>query len=157
MTRTRAIDQLTRAGVPHRVLTYPADRVDGRLPYGEAVARLLGLDPRRVFKTLVARVDGEPVVAIVPADSRLSTKALARAAGGKRAELASPADAERLTGYVTGGISPFGQRRRLPVYVDRSVMDDPVVYVSGGARGLQLQLASPDLVGFLGASVAPLT
>jgi Cys-tRNA(Pro)/Cys-tRNA(Cys) deacylase len=109
-----------------------------------------------VFKTLVTVVDDRPTVAVLPVSGHLSLKALARARGAKRAEMAAPADAERLTGYVVGGISPFGQKRRLPVVADRSLLDHESVFVSGGRRGLQVELAPGDLVAFLGATVADL-
>jgi Cys-tRNA(Pro)/Cys-tRNA(Cys) deacylase len=114
------------------------------------------VEPGRVFKTLVAEVDGDAVVGIVPVTGALSLKALARARGGKRAAMAAPADAERLTGYVTGGISPFGQRRRLPVVADESVHGWDTVFVSGGLRGLQLEVAPDDLVRVTGAASAPI-
>jgi Cys-tRNA(Pro)/Cys-tRNA(Cys) deacylase len=109
-----------------------------------------------VYKTLVTVADGQPTVAVIPVTGHLSMKALARARGAKRAEMAAAGDAERLTGYVVGGISPFGQRRRLPVVVDGSLLDNPTVYVSGGRRGLQLEITPADLVAFLGAEVADL-
>lgn len=137
--------------------TYPTDEIDPDLTYGEAVAALVGVAPSRLFKTLIAEVDGKPVVAVVPTAERLSMKALARAAGGKRAEMVAPPDAERLTGYVTGGISPFGQRRRLPVFVDSSVYRYETVYVSGGRRGVQIEVRPADLVELLNASTAELT
>lgn len=151
-----AIDQLERNGVEHRVYVYDPDELDDELTYGEAVAAAVGVSPDRLFKTLVAEVDGDPVVAIVPVDGRMSTKALARAAGGKRARLADPADAERLTGYVTGGISPFGRRRSLPVFVDNSMRNHGTVLVSAGRRGLQVEVGVDDLIAETGASVADL-
>lgn len=147
---------LQRAGVPYRLHPYEIERDEGE-SYGEAVAAALGVASDRLFKTLVAAVDGNPVVAIVPAGERLGLKALARAAAGKRAEMIAPADAERLTGYVTGGISPFGQRKRLPVYVDSSVLVHETIYCSAGQRGLQVELDPSDLVRLLGATSAPLT
>lgn len=133
------------------VLDVPADT------YGEAVAASLGVDPERLFKTLIAEVDGNPVVAIVPVSSRLSLKHLARAAGGKRAAMAKPEVAERNTGYVTGGISPFGQRRPMPVFVDETVVLFDTILASGGRRGLQIEIGSADLVALLEASLAALT
>lgn len=124
--------------------------------YGEAVAAALGVSPDRVFKTLMATVDGDHVVAIVPVDSRLSLKALARAAGGKRAAMADPADAERLTGYVTGGISPLGQRRRHRTFIHESALAHGAVFVSAGKRGLQVELAPADLLELTGATPATL-
>jgi len=114
--------------------------------YGEAVAAALGVPPERLFKTLLAEVDGRLTVGVVPVSGRLDLKALAAAVGGKRARMAAPADAERATGYVVGGISPLGQRRRLPTVVDASVSGLPTVYVSAGRRGLQIELAPEDLL-----------
>jgi Cys-tRNA(Pro)/Cys-tRNA(Cys) deacylase len=107
-----------------------------------------------VFKTLIASVDGSLVVAVVPVATHLSLKALADAAGGKRAEMADRPFAERATGYVTGGISPIAQRKRLPVIVDSSALDWPVVYCSAGQRGLELELAPADLISVTDAKVA---
>lgn len=139
----------------HTLHPYELDRDEGE-SYGEAVAAVLGVGSDRLFKTLLAAVDGSPVVAIVPVADRLSLKALARAASGKRAEMIAPAEAERLTGYVTGGISPFGQKRRLPVFVDSSILDHDTIYCSAGLRGLQVELSPRDLVRILGARSASL-
>jgi Cys-tRNA(Pro)/Cys-tRNA(Cys) deacylase len=118
-------------------------------------ATVLGLAPARVFKTLIAAVDDRQLtVAIVPVTARLNLKALAAAAGGKRAEMADPAAAERATGYVLGGISPLGQRRRLPAVLDASALDHATIFVSGGRRGLEIELAPADLVGLTAATVA---
>lgn len=155
MARTPAVEVLIEASVRHVLHEYEVDRHVGR-GYGEAVAEALGVSPVRLFKTLVVEVDGGPAVGVVPAGQQLSLKAMARAAGGKRAVMAAPGVAERLTGYVTGGISPLGQRRRLPTYVDESVLGFDTVYVSAGRRGLQVELDPRDLIGLLGAEVAPL-
>ncbi|MCU0281486.1 MAG: Cys-tRNA(Pro) deacylase [Acidimicrobiia bacterium] len=153
MTSTPATEALRRAGVAFTSREYqPIEEAEGT--YGEAIAALLGVEPARVFKTLVTVVDDRPTVAVVPVSGHLSLKALARARGAKRAEMADPAQAERLTGYVVGGISPFGQKRRLEVVVDATVLDHPTVLVSGGRRGLQVELAPADLVRLLGATVA---
>lgn len=122
--------------------------------YGEAVAAAIGLPASRVFKTLVAEVDAEAVVAVIPVERRLSTKRLAKAAGGKRCSLASPATAERLTGYVTGGISPFGQRRDLRLFLDSSASDFDAIAVSGGRRGVQLELGTEALLGMTDGVIA---
>jgi len=122
--------------------------------YGEAVAVGLKVAPERLFKTLVAQVDGRPVVGIVPVSGRLSLKNLARAAGGKRAVMAEAADAQRLTGYMVGGISPIGQTRRLPMVVDAGVRHHATVFVSAGQRGLQLEIAPDDLIMVTEATVA---
>ena len=110
-----------------------------------------------MFKTLVASVDGRHAVAIVPVDHQLSLKALARAAGGKRAHMAEARDAERLTGYVVGGLSPFGQKKRLPVFADQSAFEHGTVFVSGGQRGIQLEIAPALLQTLTAATPAPLT
>ncbi|SCE78803.1 Cys-tRNA(Pro)/Cys-tRNA(Cys) deacylase [Micromonospora viridifaciens] len=125
--------------------------------YGALVAEALGVPAERVFKSLVTEVDGALVVAVVPVTGELDLKALAAAVGGKRAALADRAVAERATGYVRGGISPLGQRKRLPTVLDSSVLDHPTVYVSAGRRGLQLQLAPADLLALTDARVAPLS
>lgn len=153
---TRGVQQLQQAGVAFTLHPYELEG-DHDESYGEAVAGALGVEPNRLFKTLVASVDGNPVVAIVPVAERLNTKALARAVGGKRAEMIAPSDAERLTGYVTGGISPFGQKKRLASYVDESVLAHDTVYCSAGQRGLQVELAPVDLIRILAATTAPLT
>ena len=155
MSATPATAALQRAGVAFTPHEYgPVEEAEGT--YGEAIAAVLEVDPERVFKTLVAVADGQPVIAVVPVSGLLSLKALARSRDAKRAEMAVPADAERLTGYVIGGISPFGQKRRLPVVVDRSLLGHATVFVSGGRRGLQVEVAPGDLVALLGAATADL-
>jgi Cys-tRNA(Pro)/Cys-tRNA(Cys) deacylase len=153
---TPAVHVLQKAGVPFELHSYEVDEAVGD-GYGQAVAAAIRVEAARVFKTLMAVVDGEHAAAIVPVDSRLSLKALARAAGGKKAAMADPADAERLTGYVTGGISPLGQRRRHRTYLDETAASYPTVYVSAGKRGLQVELAPDDLVSLTRATLAPLT
>jgi Cys-tRNA(Pro)/Cys-tRNA(Cys) deacylase len=153
---TRATSVLIAAGVPHRLHEYSPGK-GAEETYGEAVAARLGVDPGRVLKTLIALIDGSPVVAIVPVNRLLAEKALARAGGGKRAEMAPAATAERLTGYVVGGISPFGQRRQLPCFLDDSAADFETVFVSGGRRGLQLEIHHLVLVELVGARLVPLT
>lgn len=145
---------MERAGIDFTLHPYSLDE-EGE-SYGEAVANTLGVSPDRLFKTLLASVDGDPVVAIVPVSGQLGLKALARASGGKKAEMVAPADAERLTGYVTGGISPFGQKKRLPVFVDDSILSHETIYCSAGQRGLQVELAPSDLIDVLGANTAAL-
>jgi Cys-tRNA(Pro)/Cys-tRNA(Cys) deacylase len=122
--------------------------------YGEEAAQSLGVDPARIFKTLIASVDGKLACAVVPVAARLDLKAFAAALGGKRAELADPAAAARATGYVVGGISPIAQKARLRVVVDASAEGFDTVYVSAGRRGLQVQLVPADLVRAAGAVVA---
>ena len=133
---------------------HPYDHDPAHPSYGLEAAQALGLDPAQVFKTLLARVDGELVVAVVPVTSSLDLKALAAAVGGRRAALARPEDAQRSTGYVVGGISPLGQRKRLPTVVDASAAEQGRVYVSGGRRGLDVGLATQDLVRLTGATTA---
>ena len=152
---TPALVALAAAGVPHTVHAYEHDP---RTPagYGLEAATALGLDPERVYKTLVAEVDGRLAVAVVPVAGHLDLKALATALHGKRAVMAERPDAERATGYVTGGISPLGQRTALPTAVDETVYLYDEVYVSGGRRGLDVGLAPDDLVRLTGAVVADL-
>jgi Cys-tRNA(Pro)/Cys-tRNA(Cys) deacylase len=122
--------------------------------YGLEASQALGVPPERVFKTLITEVDGGLVAAVVPVGGQLDLKALAAAVGGKRAALAEVAAAERATGYVAGGISPVGQRKHLPVVLDRSAMEHATVFCSGGRRGLEIELAPADLVRATDATVA---
>lgn len=124
--------------------------------YGEEAAEALGVDPRRIFKTLVVDVDGRLVVAVVPVAARLDLKALAAAVGGKRAAMADAGRVERSSGYVVGGISPLGQRTTLATVVDATALDLPSVYVSAGRRGLQVELAPADLLAVTRATTAAL-
>jgi Cys-tRNA(Pro)/Cys-tRNA(Cys) deacylase len=119
-------------------------------------AAALGVDPHQVFKTLVVDLDGALTVAVVPVDAHLDLKALATAAGGKKAVMADPAAAERATGYVVGGISPLGQRKRLPTVVDSSALDYPTMLVSAGRRGVDIELTPVDLVRLTAARTAPI-
>lgn len=154
MTTTPATVALTAAGIAFTLHEYhhdPAVR-----SFGDEAASALGLDPNQVFKTLLTKVDDDLCVAIVPVSGSLDLKALARARSGRRASLA-PADvAQRATGYVVGGISPIGQRRRLPTVLDETAIVYPRVYVSGGRRGLDLGLAPDDLIAATGAQLAPI-
>lgn len=152
---TPAITALHQLGLPFRVLDYDHDpRAEA---YGAEAAETLGLDPHAVFKTLLARLEpDELVVALVPVTASLDLKALARAAGAKRAALAEPADAERATGYVIGGISPLGQKKRLRAFVDESVTILDECFVSAGRRGLELALDPDDLVAAISATVSDL-
>lgn len=145
---------LTRQNVPHHVYTYEHD--PGHGSYGTEAAEALGLDPARVFKTLVVEVDGRLTVGVVPVTGQLDLKALAAAAGGKKARLAEAAAAERATGYVAGGISPLGQKKRLPTVVDSSVRDFGTIFCSGGRRGLEIELSAADLIRLTGAVLAPI-
>jgi len=151
---TPATAALERAGVAFTVHPYEND--PAAPSYGLEAAEKLGLDVGSVFKTLVAEVDGRLVVGIVPVSGQLDLKALAAAVGGKRAAMGDPTSVERTTGYVIGGISPLGQKKRLPTVIDASALDRPTVYVSAGKRGLDLGLAPQHLVDLLGATIAPI-
>ena len=151
---TAATALLTRQGIPFTVHAYDHDPRRGS--YGLEAAQAMGVESGRVFKTLVADVDGTLAVGVVPVAAQLDLKALAAAVGGKKAAMADPAAAERATGYVTGGISPLGQRRRLRVVIDATALEFPTVYCSGGRRGLEIELAPGDLVRAANATVAPI-
>ena len=161
---TRAVEELRRARVSFTLHEYDdvqatarsgRDR-ERRPSYGEDAAAALGVDPRRIFKTLVASVDGRLVVAIVPVAGELDLKRLAAVSGGRRADLADPVAAERSTGYVVGGISPLGQRRKLPTFLDVSALEWPTVYVSAGRRGLQIEVSPADLLAACGGIAEPI-
>ncbi|WP_030415193.1 Cys-tRNA(Pro) deacylase [Streptomyces sp. NRRL S-1448] len=151
---TPATVALTAAGVAFTTHSYAHDPATAS--YGEEAAESLGVAPEQVFKTLLADVDGTLTVAVVPVSGSLDLKALAAAVGGKRAAMADPAVAERTTGYVVGGISPLGQRKRLPTVVDASAEGRPTVCVSAGRRGLEVELSPQDLVALTGARLAPI-
>jgi Cys-tRNA(Pro)/Cys-tRNA(Cys) deacylase len=146
---TPATVALTRAGIAFTLHEYAHD--PRASSYGLEAAEALGLDPTRVFKTLMASVDGRLTVAIVPVSGQLDLKALARAVGGSRAAMADRAEAERVTGYVAGGISPVGQRKQLPTVLDSTALDHATVFVSAGRRGLDLEIVPADLVRITGA------
>jgi Cys-tRNA(Pro)/Cys-tRNA(Cys) deacylase len=149
---TRATEQLARLGVAHTVHRYLHDP---RHPsYGQEASEALGVPPARVFKTLIADVDGRLTVAVVPVSGTLDLKALAAAVGGKKAAMAEPAAAERATGYVTGGITSLGLRKPLPVVVDASALGHDTVFCSAGQRGVEIELAPADLVAAASARVA---
>ncbi|MFI0152905.1 Cys-tRNA(Pro) deacylase [Streptomyces lydicus] len=151
---TPATVALTEADV--RFTTHSYEHDPAAASYGEEAAEALGVSPDQVFKTLLAEVDGTLTVAVVPVSGSLDLKALAAAVGGKRAAMADPAAAERSTGYVRGGISPLGQRKRLPTVVDASAEGRPTVCVSAGRRGLEVELSPADLVALTGARLAPI-
>jgi Cys-tRNA(Pro)/Cys-tRNA(Cys) deacylase len=156
---TPAIALLSAQAVPHTVRAYdhdPTAHARG-LSYGQEAAAALGVDSRQVFKTLLADVDGALVVAVVPVDCQLDLKALAAAAGGKKAAMADPAAAERSTGYVVGGISPLGQRKRLRTVVDACALDVATILVSAGRRGVDVELAPQDLVRLTDATTAAIS
>ncbi|NYG56214.1 Cys-tRNA(Pro) deacylase [Nocardioides perillae] len=150
---TPATALLASAGVAHVLHPYAHD--PRATSYGAEAAAVLGVDPARVLKTLLADLDGGLVVAVVPVAGQLDLKALARALGGSRATMAEPARAERATGYVVGGISPLGQKRTHPTVVDAGALEHATVLVSAGRRGLDVELAPGDLVRLTGAVVAP--
>jgi Cys-tRNA(Pro)/Cys-tRNA(Cys) deacylase len=120
-------------------------------------AEALGVEPHRMLKTLMAEVDGKPVCVVVPSDAEVSMKKLASAFGAKTAKMMRPADAERLTGYHVGGISPFGQKKRVPVAIEAAALGHAAVFLNGGQRGLQVELDPHDAVKVLGAIARPLT
>jgi Cys-tRNA(Pro)/Cys-tRNA(Cys) deacylase len=148
---TPAVEAAKRAGISFELHEYDGVEV-GEGDYATAVAEALDRPPAQLYKTLVAKVDGELAVFIIPADQQLDLRAV-----GKRAELAAKAEAERATGYVVGGISPLGQRKRLPAHVDASVYEWETILVSAGRRGLQIELAPSDLIALTGAKVGELT
>ncbi len=145
---------LNEAGIPFAVHEYHHD--PDETAFGEEAAAALNLEPERVFKTLVAEVDGQLVVGIVPVSGQLSLKALAAAVGGKRAQMADPKAAEKTTGYVLGGISPIGQRKALPTVLDDTAVNYSTVFVSGGRRGLDLELTPENLIAATKARTAPI-
>jgi Cys-tRNA(Pro)/Cys-tRNA(Cys) deacylase len=149
---TQATLAAAKAGIDFTL--HPYETAADAESYGQAAADALGVPRERLFKTLLAEVDGALTVAVVPVSGSLDLKALAAATGGKKARMAEARDAERATGYVVGGISPLGQRRRLPTVVDASASAFPTVYVSAGRRGLQIELAPADLVRLTGAALA---
>jgi Cys-tRNA(Pro)/Cys-tRNA(Cys) deacylase len=164
---TPATVMLQQAGVDFRIHEFDHD--PGERNYGIVAAEALGIDPDQVFKTLLAQVEGQAagkvgghadvqgvVVGIVPVSGQLSLKELAVAVHAKRAEMCDPAVAERLTGYVVGGISPFGQKKRLPTAIDETCILFDTIFVSGGKRGLDIEIAPGDLIAVLDAALAPI-
>lgn len=151
---TPATVALTQAKVTFEVHAYDHD--PAAQSYGTEAAEAMGIPPQRVFKTLLADVDGKLTVAVVPVSGQLDLKALASAVGGKKAAMADPAAAERTTGYVLGGISPLGQRKKLPTVIDESALGYETVFCSAGRRGLEIELAPADLVRLTSARTAPI-
>ncbi|MDP9118450.1 MAG: Cys-tRNA(Pro) deacylase [Actinomycetota bacterium] len=151
-TGTPATSALARSGVSYRLHPYPHD--PRAQAYGDEAASALGVCPDRIFKTLIATVDGRLVCGVVPVAAHLDLKALAANVGGKRAEMADPQTAARATGYVVGGISPLGQKSRLQVLVDSSAATFETVFVSAGRRGLQVELSPQDLLQVAAAALA---
>lgn len=152
---TPAISALMSHGIAHTVHHLSVEPGDDG--FGKAAARSLGVEESRVFKTLLARADGTPVVAIVPVSGNLALKSLAQVMASKRCEMMDPRDAERLTGYVVGGISPLGQRQRVATVIDHSALEFPTIFVSGGRRDLDIELSPHDLVALCGAQVASIS
>lgn len=149
---TPAMVMLERSGIEFAVHAFDHDLVDAEeLGYGRAAAHALGVDESRVFKTLLAQSEKSAVVAIVPVSSQLSLKALAQVLEVKRCEMVSVNDAQRITGYVVGGISPFGQKKKLLTVVDESAIDLSTMFVSGGRRGLDIEVAPTELIRVLDA------
>lgn len=152
---TPAIQTARKARVAHRVHEYAHDA--DAASYGEEAADALGVARDRVFKTLVVMLDADTrrlAVGVVPVAGKLSLKAMAAACGAKRAAMARREDAERATGYVIGGISPLGQKRRLPLVLDEAALGFPTIYVSAGRRGLEIELAPGDLLRLTGGATA---
>ena len=152
---TPATALLDKQRVAHTLHSYEHD--PRHESYGLEAAEALGLVPERVFKTLVAEVDGKLAVGVVPVTSQLDLKGLAAALKGKKAKMAVVADAERATGYVAGGISPLGQKKRLPVVIDSSVSEFETVFCSAGRRGIEVEIAPAELVRLTNAVVAPIS
>lgn len=152
---TKATLAMKAAGVAFELVAYDYDPDADSI--GLQAAAAIGEPPARVLKTLMAEVDGKPVCVVVPSDAQVSMKKLAAAFKGKAAAMMKPPAAERLTGFVVGGISPFGQKRKVPTAIEESALLEPYVFVNGGQRGLQARLLPDDAVGALGALVADLT
>ena len=154
---TPAMVMLERSGIEFAMHAFDHDLVDSQeLGYGRAAAHALGVDESRVFKTLLAQSEKSAVVAIVPVSVQLSLKALALVLGVKRCEMVPANDAQRITGYVVGGISPFGQKKKLFTVIDESALDLPTIFVSGGRRGLDIEVSPADLIRVLDAKTGAL-
>lgn len=151
---TRATQTLQKAGIAFTTVTYEYDPSADRI--GLQAAEAIGAEPHRVLKTLMAEVDGKPVCVVVPSDKEVSMKKLAAAFGGKSAQMMKPADAERLTGYHVGGISPFGQKRKVPTAIEEAALVEDSVFINGGQRGLQVNLKPADALKVLEAKAAAL-
>lgn len=153
---TPAIEQARKAKVAFEIHAYEHDA--NAESYGEEAANKLGLVPERVFKTLVVQLDGQALaVGIVPVTGKLNLKQLAKAAGAKKAAMAAARDVERSTGYVLGGVSPLGQKKRLRTVIDASAQDFDTIYVSAGRRGLEIELAAADLAQLTGGTFASIS
>ena len=152
---TRATLALQNLGVKFALHAYDYDPDAASI--GLQAAEALGVPPGRVLKTLMAEVDGKPVCVVVPSDGEVSMKKLAAAFGGKAAKMMRPQDAERLTGYHVGGISPFGQKKRVPVAIEATALGHASVFLNGGQRGLQIELDPNDAARVVSASAHALT
>lgn len=152
---TRATLALEKIGVNFTLHSYDYDPNAERT--GIQAAEAIGIEPRRLLKTLMAEVDGKPVCVVVPSDREVSMKKLASAFRGKTAKMMRRADAERLTGYHVGGISPFAQRKRVPIAIEEAVLSEPTVFLNGGQRGVEIELDPNDARKALDAVVRPLT
>lgn len=151
---TRATLALTKLGIAFETVTYDYDPTAERI--GLQAAEAIGEPPHRVYKTLMAELDGKPVCVIVPSDEEVSMKKLASAFAGKSANMMKPADAERLTGYHVGGISPLGQKKLVPTAIEQAALEHSYIYINGGQRGLQIRLSPQAAVTALNAKVAAL-
>jgi Cys-tRNA(Pro)/Cys-tRNA(Cys) deacylase len=152
---TRATVALKNVGINFKLHRYDYDPDAERI--GLHAAETIGIEPRRLLKTLMAEVDGKPVCVVVPSDREVSMKKLAAAFGGKTATMMHRADAERLTGYHIGGISPFGQKKRVSVAIDEAALSESTIFLNGGQRGMQIELAPDDARKALDAIVLSLT
>ncbi|WP_047307952.1 Cys-tRNA(Pro) deacylase [Rhodopseudomonas palustris] len=153
---TRATQMLDKLGVAFKLHSYDYDPNAEAIGLAAAAAVGVGVEPKRMLKTLMAELDGKPVCAVIASDKEVSMKKLAAALGGKSAKMMKPADAERLTGYHVGGISPFGQKKRVPVAIDAAALAETTVYLNGGQRGLQIELDPNAAVAALGAVARPI-
>jgi Cys-tRNA(Pro)/Cys-tRNA(Cys) deacylase len=149
---TRATQALDKAGVAYEVRTYAYDPDADKV--GIQAAEALGADPAMVLKTLMVLADGKPACVVAPSDREVSMKKLAAALGAKSAQMMKPADAERATGYVVGGISPFGQKKAAPTVMEEAALSHPKVFINGGGRGVQVYLSPTDALKVLGAKAA---
>jgi Cys-tRNA(Pro)/Cys-tRNA(Cys) deacylase len=154
---TPATQALRKLGIAFKLHTYIYDSTVPSGGIGLQAAEALGVEPGRMLKTLMAEVDGNPVCVVVPSDCEVNMKKLAAALGGKSANMMRPADAERLTGYHVGGISPFGQKKRVPVAIELKAMENLTVFVNGGQRGLQIEIDPNDAAIAAGAAAHELT
>ncbi|XGA79255.1 Cys-tRNA(Pro) deacylase [Halomonas sp. CH40] len=152
---TPALEQARTAGIACTLHEYLHD--PGAASYGLEAAEKLGLPPEQVFKTLIVKLDGKQLaVGILPVTQQLSLKQIAKAAGAKKAVMADPAEVERVTGYVLGGVSPLGQKKRLATFIDETAQQHATIHVSAGRRGLEIELAPGDLAALTDARFVPL-